>query len=199
MFGKNKRYIENVTFVQPRKGEVYFYTPIAYSINLRDSKESGEKQVFRDSDLALAGKLKLIFEREKMTWFKIKEEKSTTPEKEEHFFALYYYPHRLVESRANSSDEKATLQEIKQLFDFIVTEEQIRFAEVQRAKSPSAYAPFTKEPKQESESEPKKEYEAVSIVAAGPSEESEAIPAETTSEKQQTGPAQTTSVDSPNG
>jgi len=198
MFGKSKRQIENVTFVQPRKGEVYFYTPIAYSTYLRESKESGGKHVFTDSDLALAGKLKLIFEREKMTWFEIKEEKSTTPEKEEHFFALYFYPHRLVESRANPSDEKATLQKIKQLFDFIVTEDQIRFAEVQRAKSPSAYAPFTKEPKEESEAvsvvadelkeeletEPKEESEPVSVVAAGPSEESEAIPAATTDKKQ---------------
>jgi chemotaxis protein histidine kinase CheA len=192
MFGKSKRQIENVTFVQPRKGEVYFYTPIAYATNLRDSKEKEGKQVFTDSDLALAGKLKLIFEREKMTWFKIKEEKSTTPQKEEHFFALYYYPHRLVESRASSSDEKATLQEIKQLFDFIVTEEQIRFAEVQRTKSPSAYAPFTKEPKEESEAEPKeeseaepeKESEALSAVAAEPSEEPEAIPTEIADEKQ---------------
>jgi hypothetical protein len=184
MFGKSKRHIENVTFVQPRKGEVYFYTPIAYSTNLRDSKESGGKQVFTDSDLALAGKLKLIFEREKMTWFRIKEEKSTTPEKEEHFFALYYYPHRLVESRANSFDEKATLQEIKQLFDFIVTEEQIRFADVQRAKSPSAYSPFTRELSGESGAKPKEEPEAVSVVAAEPSEEPEAIAAEPADEKQ---------------
>jgi len=184
MFGKSKRQIKNVTFVQPRKGEVYFYTPIAYATNL-DSKENGGKQVFTDSDLALAGKLKLIFEREKMTWFKIKEEKSTTPQKEEHFFALYYYPHRLVESRANASDEKATLQEIKQLFDFIVTEEQIRFADVQRTKSPSAYAPFTKEPNEESEAEPKVESEAVSLVVAEPGEE-QVIPAATEEKKPET-------------
>jgi len=188
MFGKNKRQIENVTFVQPRKGEVYFYTPIAYATNLRDSKENGGKQVFTDSDLALAGKLKLIFEREKMTWFKIKEEKLTTPEKEEHFFALYYYPHRLVDSRAYSCDEKAMLVDIKKLFDFIVTEEQIRFAEVKKPKSPSAYAPFTKEPIKEPEAEPKeeepKEEEAVSVVAAGPSEQGEPIPTVTADEKQ---------------
>ena len=184
MFGKSKRQIKNVTFVQPRKGEVYFYTPIAYATNL--AKENEGKQVFTDSDLALAGKLKLIFEREKMTWFKIKEEKSTTPQKEEHFFALYYFPHRLVESRANSSDEKATLQEIKQLFDFIVTEEQIRFAEVQRAKSPSAYAPFTKEPNEESQAEPKEEPETVSIVAAELSEEPQVIPTATVNNKPET-------------
>jgi hypothetical protein len=186
MFGKSKRQIKNVTFVQPRKGEVYFYTPIAYATNLRDSKENEGKQVFTDSDLALAGKLKLIFEREKMTWFKIKEEKSTTPQKEEHFFALYYYPHRLVESRAKSSDEKATLQDVKELFDFIVTEEQIRFAEVQRSKSPSAYAPFTKEPSEESEVEPNEQSETVSVVAAEPREEPQVIPAATANKKQET-------------
>jgi hypothetical protein len=186
MFGKSKRQIENVTFVQPHKGEVYFYTPIAYATSLRDPKEKEGKQVFTDSDLALAGKLKLIFEREKMTWFKIKEEKSTTPEKEERFFTLYYYPRRLVQSRANSSDEKATLQDIKKLFDFIVTEEQIRFAEVQRPKSPSAYAPFTREQSEEAEAEPKEESEAVSIVAAEPSEEPQAIPTATANKKQET-------------
>jgi hypothetical protein len=189
MFGKSKRQIKNVTFVQPHKGEVYFYTPIAYATNLQNSKEKEGKQVFTDSELALAGKLKLIFEREKMTWFKIKEEKSTTPQKEEHFFALYYYPRRLVDSRAYPTDETATLQEIKQLFDFIVTEEQIRFAEVQRTKMPSAYAPFTREPtgepesaspvvaepSEEPEAEPKEEPEAVSVVAAEPSEQSNAI------------------------
>jgi hypothetical protein len=205
MFGKSKRQIENVTFVQPHKGEVYFYTPIAYATNLRDSKENGGKQVFTDSDLALAGKLKLIFEREKMTWFKIKEEKLTTPEKDEHYFALYYYPRRLVDSRASPSDEKATLRDIKKLFDFIVTEEQIRFADVQRTKSPSAYAPFTREPteesetvsavaaepseesavepKEESEAEPKEESEAVSVVAAMPSEESQVPPTQYSSRK----------------
>ncbi len=192
MFGKSKRQIKNVTFVQPHKGEVYFYTPIAYATNFRDSKEKEGKQVFTDSDLALAGKLKLIFEREKMTWFKIKEEKSTTPLKDEHFFALYYYPRRLVESRAYSSDEKATLQDIKKLFDFIVTEDQIRFAEVQRTKSPSAYAPITREPNEESEAvstaaaEPneQEESEAVSIITAEPNEQLQAIPTETANKKQ---------------
>jgi hypothetical protein len=197
MFGKSKRQIENVTFVQPRKGEVYFFTPIAYATNLRDSKEKDGKQVFTDSELALAGKLKLIFEREKMTWFKIKEEKSITPGKEEHYFALYYYPRRLVDSRASPYDEKATLQDIKKLFDFIVTEEQIRLADVQRAKSPSAYAPFTRERSEESETvsavtaepteEPEAEQEepeAVSIEAAEPNEQSEAVPAATADKKQ---------------
>ena len=176
MFGKSKRQIKNVTFVQPRKGEVYFYTPIAYATNLRDSKENGGKQVFTDSDLALAGKLKLIFEREKMTWFKIKEEKSTTPLKDEHFFALYYYPRRLVASRAYSSDEKATLQDIKKLFDFIVTEDQTRLAEVQQNKSQSAYAPITREPSEESE--------AISIIAAEPSEQLQDVPTKKGSKKQ---------------
>ncbi len=192
MFGKSKRQIKNVTFVQPHKGEVYFYTPIAYATNFRDSKEKEGKQVFTDSDLALAGKLKLIFEREKMTLFKIKEEKSTTPLKDEHFFALYYYPRRLVKSRAYSSDEKATLQDIKKLFDFIVTEDQIRFAEVQRTKSPSAYAPITREPNEESEAvstaaaEPneQEESEAVSIITAEPNEQLQAIPTETANKKQ---------------
>ena len=77
MFGKSgKRQIEDVTFVQPLKSEMYFYTPIAYATNLKDSEEKKGKQVFTDSDLAIAGKLKLIFEREKMTWFEIKEEKA---------------------------------------------------------------------------------------------------------------------------
>jgi len=75
MFGKGKRQIKDVIFVQPPKGEAYFYTPIAYSTNLPISKEKNEKQVFTDSDLALVGKLKLIFEREKKCWFEIKEEK----------------------------------------------------------------------------------------------------------------------------
>ena len=78
MFGKNKRQLENVTFVQPLNGEAYFYTPIAYTTNLQNSKENEGKQVFTDSDLALAGKLKLIFEREMMTWFEIREENSTS-------------------------------------------------------------------------------------------------------------------------
>ncbi len=160
MFGKSKRQIRNVTFVQPPKGEVYFYTPIAYATNLQNSEEKKGKQVFNDSDLALAGKLKLIFEREKMTWFELKEEKSTTPSKDEHFFALYYYPLRLVARRASSFDEKATLQDIKKLFDFIVTEDQTRLAEVQQPKSPSAYGSIAGEPREESE--------AITIAAARP-------------------------------
>ncbi len=139
MFGKNKRHIDNVTFVQPLKGEAYFYTPIAFATTLHNSKEEKATQVFKDSELALAGKLKLIFEREKMIWFEIKEEKSLTAEKGGHFFALYYYPLRLVSSRAFSFDEKATLQDIKKLFDFIVTEDQTRLAEVHQTRWPSAY------------------------------------------------------------
>jgi len=115
MFGKTQRQIKNVTFVQPLKGEAYFYTTIAYSTNLQNPKEKKGTHVFNDSDLALAGKLKLIFEREKMTWFEIREEKSTIPSKDEHFFSLYYYPHRLVARRASMCDVKATLQEIKEL------------------------------------------------------------------------------------
>ena len=138
MFGKSKRQIRNVIFVQPPKGEAYFYTPIAYATYSRNSEENGEK-VFNDSDLALAGKLKLIFERENMIWFEIREEKSKTPLEDEHFFALYYYPHRLVTSRVSACDEEATLYEIKQLFDFFVTEEQNRLAEVQQPQFPSAY------------------------------------------------------------
>ena len=149
MFGRNKRQINNVTFVQPLKGEVYFYTPIAYSTNLQDSKKKEGKQVFKDSDLALAGKLKLIFEREQMIWFEIKEEKSTALNGKH--FALYYYPHRLVASRALPFDEKATLQDIKELFDFIVTEDQNRLAEVQQTQSPSAYGSIADEPSEESE------------------------------------------------
>lgn len=185
MFGKSKRQIENVTFVQPLRGEVYFYTPIAYSTNMQNSKEEG-KQVFNDSDLALAGKLKLIFEREKMTWFEIKEKKSTTS-KDRHIFALYYYPHRLVSRRASTwastFDEKATLKNIKKLFDFIVTEDQTRLAEVQPNPIPSAYETITGELHEESEAltiaagAPPEELEAPTIAAAGePPEESEAIP-----------------------
>jgi len=154
MFGKSKRQIENVTFVQPRKGEAYFYTPIAYSTILKSSKEKQGKQVFTDSDLALAGKLKLIFEREKMTWFEIKEETSTAPSKDERAFALYYYPRRLVASRALFSEEKATLQDIKKMIDFIVTQEQTRLAEVRKPQSPSAYGPPAEESNKESDTIP---------------------------------------------
>jgi hypothetical protein len=152
IFGKGKRQIKNVTFVQPLQGEAYFYTPIGYSINLQSSNEKKGKQVFDDSDLALAGKLKLIFEREKMSWFEIREEKSPTPEKGEYCFVLYYYPHRLVVSRTPSLDEKATLQDMKEMFDFIVTEDQTRFAEVQQMQSLSAYGYVAGEPHEESES-----------------------------------------------
>jgi hypothetical protein len=154
MFGKSKRQIENVTFVQPPKGEAYFYTPIAYATNLQNSKEEEGKQVFNDFELALAGKLKLIFERENMTWFEIREEKSTTPLKDERVFVLYYYPHRLVASRTSPFDEKATLQDIKKLFDFIVTKDQTRFAEVQQSQSPSAYGSVAGEPPEISEAIP---------------------------------------------
>jgi len=154
MFGKSKRQIENVTFVQPRKGEAYFYTPIAYATTLKTSKEKQGKQVFTDADLALAGKLKLIFEREKMTWLEIKEETSTTLSKDERLFALYYYPHRLVASRASFSEEKATLQDIKKMFDFIVTKEQTRLAEVRIPQSPSAYGSLAEESGEESDAIP---------------------------------------------
>ena len=173
MFGKSKRQIKNVTFVQPLKGEVYFYTPIAYATSLpQNSKEKEGKQVFNDSDLALAGKLKLIFEREKMTWFEIREEKSTTPSKEERWFALYYYPHRLVAGRISSFAEKATLQDIEKLFDFIVTKDQTRLAEIHQSQSPSAYGSIAEEQSQvpsadESVTEqPNEESEAISMVAA---------------------------------
>jgi hypothetical protein len=168
MFGRNKRQVKNVTFVQPSKGEAYFYTPIAYAANLQTSKEKEGEQVFSDSDLALAGKLKLIFEREKMTWFEIREEKSTTSLKDEHFFALYYFPHRLVTSRVSAFDEKATLNEIKNLFDFFVTEDQNRFAEVQQPKSPSAYGCIAGEARQKSD--------AVTILPKELCEESEIVP-----------------------
>ena len=167
MFGRSKRQIANVTFIQPLKGEVYFYTPIAYSTNMRNSRGKEGKQVFKDSDLALAGKLKLIFEREKMIWFEIKDEKSTNPLKDERFFALYYYPSRLVASRTPSFDSKATLQNIKELFDFIVTEEQTRPAEVRQTKQPSVYASV--------EEEPCEETEAVTMFVGELSEESEEI------------------------
>lgn len=139
MFGKSKRRIENVTFVQPLNGEVYFHTPIVFS------KEEKGTQVFTDSDLALAGKLKLIFEREKMIWFEIKEENSPTPSKGEYCFALYYYPHRLVSSRAPSFEEKATLQDIKKMFDFIVTEDQTRLADIRQGQLLLAYGSIVEE------------------------------------------------------
>lgn len=145
MFGKRKRQIENVIFVQPPKGEAYFYTPIAYSTNLPISKEKKKKQVFTDSDLALVGKLKLIFEREKKCWFEIKEEKKQNSPKNEHFFALYFYPQRLVASRDPPFDVTATLQNIKELFDFIVTEEQNRSVEVHQSKTPLAYTSIEEE------------------------------------------------------
>ena len=175
MFGKSKRQIKNVTFVQPLNREAYFYTPIAYTTNLQNSKENDGKQVFIDSDLALAGKLKLIFEREKMTWFEIREEKSTTSSKGERLFALYYFPHRLVASRASSFDEKATLQNIKKLFDFIVTEDQTRFAEVPQTQSPSAYGSVAGESREDLEAIPvavagesSEKTEAVTVVAVTP-------------------------------
>lgn len=168
MFGNSKRQIKNVTFVQPLKGEAYFYTPIAYATDLNNSKEKEVRLVFKDSDLALAGKLKLIFEREKMTWFEIREEKSTTPLKDEHFFALYYYPHRLVMHRDSLFNEKATLQDIKNMFDFIVTEDQPRLAEVQQPRSPSAYPSIAEILREKSN--------AITLVAEKPSEESESIP-----------------------
>ena len=167
MFGKSKRQIKNVTFVQPPKGEAYFYTPIAYSTNLPIPKERKDKQVFTDSDLALVGKLKLIFEREKKCWFEIKEEKSTPSSKDEHFFALYFYPQRLVASRDPPFDVTATLQNIKELFDFIVTEDQNRSVEVHQTKMPLAYTSV--------EEELNEEPGAVTLIAADSWEEPEEI------------------------
>lgn len=149
MFGKSKRQIKNVIFVQPPKGEAYFYTPIAYATTLPNSRENEGEQVFKDSDLALAGKLKLIFEREKMNWFEIREETSIAS-KERRLFALYYYPHRLVAGRASSFDEKVTLEDIKNLFEFFVTENQTRLAEISQ-QSLSAYGCIAGEIREESE------------------------------------------------
>ena len=168
MFGKSRRQIKHVTFVQPLKGEAYFYTPIAYSTDFQNSKQKKGNRVFTDSDLALAGKLKLIFEREKMTWFEIREEKSKPLSKDERLFVLYYYPQRLVASRASSSDEKATLWEIRKLFDFIVTKDQIRFAEVPHTTSPSAYGSLVGKSREELEVTP--------VVAIESRKDSEAIP-----------------------
>jgi hypothetical protein len=125
--------------------------------------------------------LKLIFEREKMTWFEIREEKSTTPSKEEHLFALYYYPHRLVASRAAYFDEKATLQDIKKMFDFIVTEEQTRLAEVRQGQLLLAYGSIVEELLEETDAttfiaeEPSEESEAITMIARDSWEESEEI------------------------
>jgi hypothetical protein len=164
MFGKSKRQIENVTFVQPLKGEVYFHTPIAFS------REEKGTHVFKDSELALAGKLKLIFEREKMMWFEIREEKSSTPSKGEYCFVLYYYPHRLVGSRGSPFDEKATLEDIKKLFDFIVTEDQTRLAEVRQPQLLLAYGSIVEELREESDT--------TTLMAEEPYEESDAIAAD---------------------
>ena len=135
---------------------------------MQNSNEKERKQVFNDSDLALAGKLKLIFEREKMTWFEIREEKSTTPSKVERWFALYYYPHRLVAGRVSSFEEKATLQDIDKLFDFIVTKDQTRLAEIQQSQSPSAYGSVEEQQSQLPS--------AYGSIAEQPNVESEAIP-----------------------
>jgi hypothetical protein len=161
MFRKSKRQIKNVTFVQPTEGEVYFYTPIAYS------KEEKGTQVFKDSELALAGKLKLIFERENMNWFEIREEKSPTPSKGEYCFALYYYPHRLVARRFSPFDEKATLEDIKKLFDFIVTEDQTRLAEIRQPQLLLAYGSISEELSKESE--------ATTSMVEEPYEEADAV------------------------
>jgi hypothetical protein len=151
MFGQSKRQVKDVTFVQPLEGEVYFYTPIAYSTKMNNSKGKEEREIFTDSDLALAGKLKLIFAREKMIWFEIKEEKSTTPSSYERIFALYYYPHRLVASRTKFSDEKVTLQDVKRMFDFIVTEDQPRLADVRQPQLQLAYGSIAEELREEAE------------------------------------------------
>ena len=166
MFGKKKRQLKNVMFVQPPKGEAYFYTPIAYTTILPNSKE--EKQVFKDSDLALVGKLKLIFEREKMIWFEIKEKKLKTSFGSSRFFGLYYYPRRLVMSRSSPPAESARLTEIRTLFDFFVTEEQNRPAEIHQTDSPSAFGWIKGESYEKAES--------VSIVAKDLSEKSEVVP-----------------------
>ena len=167
MFGKGKKQIKNVTFVQSPKGEAYFYTPIAYSTNLQNSTGQTEKQVFTDSDLALVGKLKLIFEREKKCLFEIKEEKLPNSSKKEHYFALYFYPQRLVASRDPPFDVTATLQNIKELFDFIVTEEQNRSVEIHQSKMPLAYTSVEEELNEESE--------AITLIAADSWEEPEEI------------------------
>ena len=138
MFGNEKKTTRPVTFVQPLQGEAYFCTPIAYSIKLANSKEEG-KQVFRDCDLALAGKIKLISEREKMDWFEVREEKAATQTKDQRVFQLYYYPHRLVSTRTVAMNEQATLEQVQKLFDFILTKDQTRFAGVEQLKSQSPY------------------------------------------------------------
>jgi hypothetical protein len=103
-----------------------------------------------------------------MTWFEIREEKSQPLSKEDHLFALYYYPHRLVASRASFSDEKATLRDIRKLFDFIVTKDQTRFAEVPKTQSPTAYGSLVGKSREELEVTP--------VVGIESRKESEAIP-----------------------
>jgi hypothetical protein len=162
MFGKSKKRRTVVNFVQPLNGDAYFYTPISYA-TFQGNKDG--KQVFTDSDLALAGKLKLIFEREKMNWFEVKEETSSL--KNEHYFTLYYYPHRLVKRRDSSLEEKATLEDIRKLFEFILAQDQTRLAEIQQIPSPTASGFIAEGPVEESE--------AVSIMAAVPMVEQEIV------------------------
>lgn len=169
MFGKNKKqppatevHLE-VSFVQPHKGEAYFYTPIAHA-TIQD--QQGGKKVFTDFDLSLAGKLKLIFEREHMNWFEVREEEA--PLKNDHYFTLYYFPHRLVSRRASSREEKATLEDIRKLFEFFITQAQTRLAEIQQIPSPTASGFIADETAEEPE--------VVSIVAAAiPMEEQETV------------------------
>jgi hypothetical protein len=164
MFGKNKKQPTQtnleVNFVQPHKGEAYFYAPIAHS-----SFQEERKQVFTDFDLSLAGKLKLIFEREHMNWFEVREE--TAQLKSDHYFTLYYFPHRLVARRASFREEKATLEDVRKLFEFFITQAQTRLAEVQQIPSPTASG-FIAEETQEPE--------VVSIFAAAvPMQEQEVM------------------------
>ena len=77
-----------------------------------------------------------------------------------------------MSSRASFFEEKATLQEIKKMFDFIVTEDQMRLAEVQQIQSPKAYRSIEEELPEEKDAvtiaaaeEPIKELEAIPIVA----------------------------------
>jgi len=134
-----------ITFVQPLDGECYFYTEIASSMDSKfdkDSKPDQRTQVYLDKDLALIGKLKLIFEREKMTWFEIKEEKSSF--NNHRWYMLHYYPRRMLEAQRESTTknnekskikrdlethESKTLKRIEEMFSYLLQKEQTISAE----------------------------------------------------------------------
>lgn len=81
--------------------------------------------------------------------------------------------------RTSSFDVKATLQEIKELFDFIVTEDQTRFADVWKMQSLSEYGAVMGQACEEPETvslmaaiEPREESAIMSLAEEKPSQDS---------------------------